>query len=94
MAAVAANIAGVSAALTAAKVGAAVGMKDGGVVPAGYPNDSYHAMLTSGETVTPPGKLPGVNGGKSMRVVFEGKLKGKDMYLGVVRYMDELETNT
>ena len=27
----------------------------GGVVPPGYPNDSYHALLTSGETVTPMG---------------------------------------
>lgn len=27
----------------------------GGVVPAGYPNDSYPAMLTSGETITPAG---------------------------------------
>ena len=27
----------------------------GGVVPPGYPNDSYHAMLTSGETITPAG---------------------------------------
>jgi len=31
------------------------GMADGGVVPAGYPDDSYPAMLTSGETVTPAG---------------------------------------
>ena len=31
------------------------GMADGGVVPSGYPNDSYPAMLTSGETVTPAG---------------------------------------
>ena len=28
---------------------------EGGVVPSGYPNDSYPAMLTSGETVTPAG---------------------------------------
>ncbi len=33
-------------------------MKYGGVVPPGYPNDSYPAMLTSGETVTPPKALP------------------------------------
>ena len=36
---------------------AGVGMADGGVIPSGYPNDSYPAMLSSGETVTPPGKL-------------------------------------
>lgn len=28
---------------------------EGGVVPGGYPNDTYPAMLTSGETVTPAG---------------------------------------
>lgn len=33
------------------------GMANGGVVPSGYPNDSYPAMLTSGETVIPPDKL-------------------------------------
>ena len=34
----------------------------GGVVPPGYPNDSYHAMLTSGETITPAGGAsPGVS---------------------------------
>lgn len=30
-------------------------MAEGGVVPSGYPNDTYPAMLTSGETVTPAG---------------------------------------
>lgn len=34
------------------------GMAEGGVVPPGYPNDTYPAFLTSGETVTPPGELP------------------------------------
>jgi hypothetical protein len=35
--------------------GDAAGLADGGVIPAGYPNDSFPAMLTSGETVTPAG---------------------------------------
>lgn len=44
---------------TAAPATAAPGKyADGGVVPAGYPNDTYPALLTSGETVTPAGKLP------------------------------------
>ncbi len=38
-------------------------MAGGGVIPPGYPNDTYPALLTSGETVLPPGKLPG-GGGK------------------------------
>jgi len=33
------------------------GLAEGGIIPPGYPNDSYPAMLTSGERVTPPGKL-------------------------------------
>lgn len=33
-------------------------LAEGGVVPSGYPNDTYPALLTSGETVTPAGKLP------------------------------------
>ena len=36
---------------------AGIGMAGGGVVPGGYPNDSYPAMLSSGEAVVPPGKL-------------------------------------
>jgi hypothetical protein len=39
-----------------------VGMKQGGIVPPGYPNDSYPAMLSSGEKVVPPKKL-GMSGG-------------------------------
>ena len=32
-------------------------MAKGGVIPPGYPNDTYPALLTSGETVIPPKKL-------------------------------------
>jgi hypothetical protein len=32
-------------------------MAEGGLVPKGYPNDTYPALLTSGETIVPPGKL-------------------------------------
>ena len=35
----------------------AIGMKEGGQVPGGYPNDTYPALLTSGETVVPPEDL-------------------------------------
>ncbi len=35
-------------------VGKVFGLATGGVVPSGYPNDSYPALLTSGETVLPP----------------------------------------
>jgi len=35
---------------------AATGFKEGGVVPAGFPNDTFPAMLTSGEIILPPDK--------------------------------------
>jgi hypothetical protein len=54
-----------------------IGMAEGGIVPPGFPNDSYGPVfLTSGERVTPPGKLP--NGGKTE--VF-GRLRAGDIYL-------------
>ncbi len=46
------------------------GMAQGGVVPPGYPNDSYLARLTSGETITPPGQLETTSG--EIRVRIEG----------------------
>jgi len=57
IAAVAGNLAGVAAALTSSKAikGATsiVGLAEGGIIPSGYPNDTYPAMLSSGETVLP-----------------------------------------
>jgi hypothetical protein len=50
--AIAAGIAAVVAALATIP-----GMANGGIVPGGYPNDTYPALLTSGERVVPPGKL-------------------------------------
>ena len=37
-------------------------MARGGIVPGGFPNDTYPASLTSGEMVIPPKKLPDVVG--------------------------------
>jgi TP901 family phage tail tape measure protein len=53
---------GVAAASTAAQIAIIAGqkMKEGGIVPSGYPNDTYPALLTSGETVTPPNKLSNI----------------------------------
>jgi len=56
-------------------------MAAGGVVPPGYPNDSYPAMLTSGETVIPPKKLPKFEDRDvRVHVLMEGKVKGRDLY--------------
>ena len=59
----------------------APGMAMGGVVPAGYPNDSYPALLSSGEMVVPPHKLPEFeNREMEVKVVVEGVTKGSDLY--------------
>jgi uncharacterized protein YoxC len=57
-------------------------MAEGGVVPAGYPNDSYPARLTSGEMVIPPMKLPEFERAQAVDVTVkvEGVAKGQDLY--------------
>lgn len=55
---------------------------EGGIVPSGFPNDTYPARLTSGETVIPPKKLDevmrSINQSDSSGVV---EFKIKDTYL-------------
>ena len=46
------------------------GMESGGIVPSGFPNDSYNAKLTSGEMVIPPHKLPNMMGGGNLKLSF------------------------
>ena len=57
------------------------------MVPGGYPNDTYPAFLSSGETVIPPDKLgSGVLGGANVRVridVSDIKVKGSDIYISL-----------
>jgi hypothetical protein len=56
-------------------------MASGGIVPQGYSNDSYPALLTSGEMVVPPTKIPEFERRKEkVHVVIEGKVKGQDIY--------------
>jgi hypothetical protein len=55
-------------------------LKLGGIVPPGYPNDSYPAMLTSGEMVTPPGKLPKQElSAATIELKGEFKVRGNDL---------------
>jgi len=60
---VALAIAGVAAmiAMLVSNKKKATKMAGGGVVPAGFPNDTFPALLTSGEMVVPPMKLPNIN---------------------------------
>jgi len=57
------------------KLDDAAKMAGGGIVPPGYPNDTYPALLSSGERVTPPGKLNDVEFGGTV------EFRIKDDYL-------------
>jgi hypothetical protein len=60
------------------------GMKDGGIVPSGFPNDTYPALLTSGEAVIPkPDRLPAF--GNSVRLEGEFRVRGTDLVLSLER---------
>lgn len=62
------------------------GMENGGVVPSGFPNDSYPAMLTSGEMVLPkPTPLPSMGGNERLVT----RLEGDDLLLIVERAQDK-----
>lgn len=57
------------------------GMAMGGIVPAGFPNDTYPAMLSSGETVIPsPKPLPSMGGGRVQIIENVVNLDGKTIY--------------
>jgi len=70
-------------------------MAKGGIVPPGYPNDSYPAMLTSGETVLPKG-LNNLNriDDRKLDITVYGKLHGRDIYISNERYSKVLNDNT
>jgi hypothetical protein len=57
-------------------------MANGGIVPPGYPNDTYPALLSSGETVVPPRELPSLAGaGGAMDVYVHGEISGDKIKL-------------
>lgn len=57
-------------------------MKDGGIVPSGFPNDTYPAFLSSGETVIPsPKKLPTGGMGGNVNISGEFRVKGTDLVM-------------
>ena len=60
------------------------GLAKGGVIPPGYPNDSYPALLTSGERVVPPGKLTD----RPITVMLEGSLKSNmhELWVSLEQY--------
>lgn len=55
---------------------------EGGTVPSGYPNDSYPAMLTSGEKVIPPQKLDMIDrNSNNIYVTVDGEVSGENLRL-------------
>jgi TP901 family phage tail tape measure protein len=69
-----------------ADIDTAAKMAQGGVVPAGYPNDTYPARLTSGEVVIPPGKLGDIQQATTKVLVeVDGKIRGRDLAIALRR---------
>lgn len=66
------------------------GFAEGGIVPPGYPNDSYFARLSSGEAVIPLNKLNQYGGG-AVSVTGEFRLQGNDLVAAVVRNQQNRE---
>lgn len=63
-------------------------MAEGGIVPQGYPNDTYPALLTSGEMVIPPHKLPDMHIGNATERIQKIKLEAKGRELWAVLYSE------
>lgn len=65
-------------------------MAKGGIVPKGYPRDSYPARLTSGEKVLPPQKLGHLESAKTnIHITLDGEIKNRDLAL-VIRRIQEM----
>jgi hypothetical protein len=66
-----------SVAATIAALASVPKMKEGGLIPPGYNNDSFHAMLSSGEAVIPLDKMGDTFGETDNMVEFH--IKGDDL---------------
>ena len=71
----------------------AQGMAGGGTVPSGYPNDSYPAMLTSGEKVLPPEELDNGKLGDKLDITIHGEASGEDLKFVIDEY-ERKKSNT
>jgi len=61
-------------------------MAKGGTVPPGYPNDTYHALLSSGEKVLPKGLSNLSEQTQNINITVDGKVRGKDLDLVLRRF--------
>ena len=59
------------------------GMKDGGIVPSGFNNDSFPALLSSGERVIPKSRSLPSDMGSNLNLSGEFRIKGSDLVLSL-----------
>ena len=59
------------------------GMKDGGIVPAGFNNDTFPALLSSGERVIPKSRSLPSDMGSNLNLSGEFRIKGSDLVLSL-----------
>jgi len=64
-------------------------MSRGGVIPEGYPRDTYLARLSSGERVVPPQKLDHLEPARTnIHITLDGTIKNRDLALMIRRMQD------
>lgn len=61
------------------------GLAEGGVVPSGFPNDSYPALLSSGEVVVPPDKLDSIGSSNVQVFIPDLVVRGEDLVIAFNR---------
>lgn len=61
------------------------GYAKGGIIPPGYPNDTYPAALSSGEAVLTPMQLQNLTSGRNIHITVDGEISGKTIALALRR---------
>jgi hypothetical protein len=59
------------------------GMKEGGIVPSGFNNDTFPALLSSGERVIPKSRSLPSDMGSNLNLSGEFRIKGSDLVLSL-----------
>jgi len=77
-------------------LGKFMGLANGGIVsgPTLANVGEYAGAKTNPEVVAPLSKLKGMMGSQTMKVIVEGKMRGKDIYFTTMRYSEVLNKST
>ena len=78
---IAAAIGAAGAAIVNASFSSLVGLQDGGIIPPGFPNDTFFARLSSGEAVIPLDRLNDFVGTESDQLTVNGLIRGNNIHL-------------